>query len=136
MSSALYRLAGTSYRHRRLVLVAWLLLILGIIGLGTLSGGTTVDNFSVPGTQSQQALTQLQDTPPTLAVPSTQVVFASTGTAKVTGSADRAAIETSIARLRSGPQVASVTDPFASGLVSNNGQVALVRAAMKLVRHG
>jgi len=40
------------------------------------------------------------------------VVFASTGTAKITGSAERAAIETSITRLRSGPQVASVSDPL------------------------
>lgn len=53
------------------------------------------------------------------------MVFASTGTAKVTGTAERAAIETSITRLRSGPQVASVSDPFKSGLVSKNGQVAL-----------
>ena len=40
------------------------------------------------------------------------MVFASTGTAKITGSAERAAIETSITRLRSGPQVASVSDPL------------------------
>ena len=125
MSRALYRLAGTSYRHRRLVLVAWLVAILAVVSLGLLSRGTTVDNFSVPGTQSQQALTQLEQALPALAAPSTQVVFASIGTAKVTGPAERAAIETSIARLRSGPQVASVSDPFASGLVSKNGQVAL-----------
>lgn len=48
-----------------------------------------------------------------------------TGAAKVTGPAERAAIETSISRLRSGPQVASVSDPFQSGLGSKNGQVAL-----------
>jgi putative drug exporter of the RND superfamily len=125
MSRALYRLAGMSYRHRRLVLVAWLVVILAVVSLGLLSGGTTVDNFSVPGTQSQQALVQLEQARPALAAPATQVVFASTGAAKVTGPAERAAIQTSITRLRSGPQVASVSDPFASGLVSKNGQVAL-----------
>jgi RND superfamily putative drug exporter len=125
MSRALYRLAGMSYRHRRLVLVGWLVVILAVVSLGLLSGGRTVDNFTVPGTQSQQALTQLQDALPALAAPSTQVVFAGTGTAKVTGLAQRAAIATSITRLRSGPQVASVSDPFASGLVSKNGQVAV-----------
>jgi putative drug exporter of the RND superfamily len=125
MSRALYCLAGMSYRHRRLVLTAWLVVILAVISLGLLSGGTTVDNFSVPGTQSQQALTQLEQATPALVAPSTQVVFASTGAAKVTGSAQKAAIETSITRLRSGPQVASVSDPFTSGLVSKNGQVAL-----------
>jgi RND superfamily putative drug exporter len=57
MSRVLYRLASTSYRHRRLVLVAWLVAILAVVSLGLLSRGTTVDNFSVPGTQSQQALT-------------------------------------------------------------------------------
>jgi putative drug exporter of the RND superfamily len=125
MSRALYRLAGTSYRHRRLVLTAWLVGILAVVSLGLLSHGATVNNYSVPGTQSQQALTQLQRTLPKLVAPSTQVVFAGTGTAKVTGPAERAAIETSITRLRSGPQVASVSDPFASGLVSRNGQVAV-----------
>jgi RND superfamily putative drug exporter len=64
MSRALYRLAGMSYRHRRLVLLAWLLITMGIASLGVLSGGTTVDNFSVPGTQSQQALDQLQQAMP------------------------------------------------------------------------
>lgn len=125
MSRALYRLAWMSYRRRRLVLVAWLVAILAVVSLGLLSRGTTVDNFSVPGTQSQQALTQLERALPALGAPSTQVVFASTGAAKVTGPAQRAAIETSITRLRSGPQVAAVSDPFASGLVSKNGQVAL-----------
>ena len=47
-----------------------------------------VGNFSVPGTQSQQALTQLEQALPALAAPSTQVVFASTGTAKVTRPAE------------------------------------------------
>ena len=87
--------------------------------------GTTVDDFTIPGTQSQQALTQLQRTMPALVAPSTEVVFASTGTAKVTDPVERDAIESSIARLRSGPQVASVSDPFQSGLVSKNGRVAL-----------
>jgi putative drug exporter of the RND superfamily len=131
MSRALYRLARTSYRHRRLVLVAWLATILAIVTLGLLSGGAAVDNFSVPGTQSQQALTQLEQALPTLAAPSTQVVFASAGPAKVTGSAEKAAIETSITRLRSGPQVASVSDPFASGLVSKNGHVALATVSFR-----
>ena len=125
MSTALYRLAGMSYQHRRLVLAGWLVAILAVVSLGLLSRGRTVDNFSVPGTQPQQALTQLQDALPALAAPSAQVVFASTGTAKVTGPAQRAAIQTAITRLRSGPQVAAVSDPFASGLVSKNGQVAV-----------
>ncbi len=110
MSRALYRLADMSYRHRRLVLVGWLAVILAVVSVGLLSRGTTVDNFSVPGTQSQQALTQLEQALPTLAAPSTQVVFASTGTATVTGPAGRAAMETSITRLRSGPPVASDPD--------------------------
>jgi RND superfamily putative drug exporter len=73
--------------------------ILAVVSLGLLSRGTTVDNFSIPGTQSQQALTQLQQALPALAAPSTQVVFASTSTAKLTGPAGRAAIQTSISRV-------------------------------------
>jgi hypothetical protein len=32
MSTALYRLAGMSYRHRRLVLIAWLLSVFAALG--------------------------------------------------------------------------------------------------------
>jgi hypothetical protein len=34
--------------------------ILAVVSLGLLGRGTAVDNSSVPGTQSQQALTQLE----------------------------------------------------------------------------
>src|ERR1700733_751664 len=118
MSTLVYRLAGLCYRHRRVVLVGWFLVTLGIVSLAVIGRGATVDDFTIPGTQSQQALTQLQRTMPALVAPSTEVVFATTGSAKVTDAVARDAIESSIARLRSGPQVASVSDPFQSGLVS------------------
>jgi hypothetical protein len=53
MSRALYRLAGPSYRHRHLVLTAWLVVTVAVVSLSLLSRGTTVDNLSVPGAQSQ-----------------------------------------------------------------------------------
>jgi hypothetical protein len=58
MSTALYRRADVSYRAPapRPGGVA----ILAVVSLGLLGRGTAVDNSSVPGTQSQQALTQLE----------------------------------------------------------------------------
>jgi RND superfamily putative drug exporter len=125
MSKLVYRLAGLSYRHRRIVLIGWIFLTLAIASLAVIGRGTTVDDFSIPGTQSQQALTQLQRATPALVAPSTEVVFTSTGAAKVTDPDARSAVESAVARLRAGPQVASVSDPFQSGLVSKNGRVAL-----------
>jgi hypothetical protein len=69
MSRALYRLAGASYRHWRLVLVACLLVTLALVSRSLLSWCTSAGEVSVPGPQSQQSLIQLAQAPLTLALP-------------------------------------------------------------------
>lgn len=54
------RLARTSFRHRRWVLTAWLVLLFGVGGaLGTVGAGYD-DQFTLPDTESTQALALLQ----------------------------------------------------------------------------
>ena len=43
-----------SYRHRRVVLVGWFLVTLGIVSLAVIGRGSTVDDFTIPGTQSSR----------------------------------------------------------------------------------
>jgi len=63
--------------------------------------------------------------PPARAATS-RIVFATIhGTAKVTDPADKSAIETALATLKSIPQVSAITTPFQSHLVSPSGQIAL-----------
>jgi putative drug exporter of the RND superfamily len=56
MASTLYRLGRWSFRHRRVVASAWVALLLVVAVLGLAFKGTTNSSFTVPGTQSQQAL--------------------------------------------------------------------------------
>jgi putative drug exporter of the RND superfamily len=126
VSSYLFTLARWSFRRRRLVLSLWLLVAVLAVTLAVASGGKTDNTFTVPGTESQQAADLLRAKLPALGGGQTQLVLATTqGDAKVTDPVHRAGIETTIARLRKVPGVATVSDPFTANTVSPNGQVAL-----------
>jgi RND superfamily putative drug exporter len=128
VSTFLFRLSTWAFRHRRLVLLLWLVAAVAAIGLAVGSGGKTNDNFTIPGTESQNAADLLKQKLPALAGAQTSVVFATSGGAKVTDPQQKAGIEAAMANLANPakvPQVASVTDPFQSQSVSKNGQVAL-----------
>lgn len=60
MATFLYRLGRLAFRRRRLVLLAWIaVLVAAVIGVSSVSGSTT-DDFTLPGTQSQQAIDLLE----------------------------------------------------------------------------
>jgi RND superfamily putative drug exporter len=54
-ASMLQRLARAVYHRRRRVLVGWVLLLVGLIGLNATAGGEFLDDFTLPGSESQQA---------------------------------------------------------------------------------
>src|SRR5512132_4553346 len=54
-ASMLQRLARAMYRRRRRVLVGWVLLLVGLVGLNATAGGQFADDFTLPGSESQQA---------------------------------------------------------------------------------
>jgi RND superfamily putative drug exporter len=126
MSSYLYRLARFAYRRRRLVLGLWLAAAIAAIAIAQASGGKTNDTFSIPGTESQNAAAVLTAKLPAFSGGQTTIVFANPGgTGKVTGAADKAAIESAMAGLKAIPQVSAVTTPFQSKLISPSGTIAL-----------
>ena len=51
----LHRLARTMYRRRRRVVAGWLVLLVGLVVLNATAGGEFLDEFSLPGSDSQQA---------------------------------------------------------------------------------
>jgi RND superfamily putative drug exporter len=126
MSSYLYRLARFAYQRRRLVLGLWLVAAIAAIAIAQASGGKTNDTFSIPGTESQNAATVLTTKLPAFSGGQTSIVFATPpGPGKVTGAADKAAIESAMTSLKSIPQVSAVTTPFESKLISPSGTIAL-----------
>ncbi|MBB2943353.1 RND superfamily putative drug exporter [Actinoplanes lutulentus] len=123
MATLLYRLGRFSFRRRRLTLAVWVI-VLALLGLGAnkLSGPTT-DAFSIPGTESSRAMDVLAEKfGGSSEVASAKVVFTVTGDTKLTGAAQKAAIENAIARLETVPDVAAVTDPFDAKTVSQDLQ--------------
>jgi RND superfamily putative drug exporter len=109
VATLLYRLGRFSFRRRRLTLAAWVLL-LALFGLGasTLSKPTT-GAFSIPGTESSQAMEVLEEK---------FGAGADTATAKAVFTAADPMTATSlagaVAELKRAPQVAAVADPVFS----------------------
>lgn len=134
MSVLLYRLGRFCHRSRRLVVLAWAgaLLVLGLAA--TALASPSVTSFSLPGTESQQAMDLLSDrfagTP--LDGGTAKVVFEAKD-GGVAGAAPRAEVETVLADLAAAPQVAGVTDPFADdGMLSEDGSTAVAEVTFEV----
>jgi putative drug exporter of the RND superfamily len=56
----LRRLALTTYRRRRRVVIAWCLLLVGLVALNASAGGEFLDEFSLPGSEAQEAFDLLE----------------------------------------------------------------------------
>ena len=134
MSSSLYRLGRWAFDARVRVLLATLavLVLLGA-GAAVLQKGTD-NTFSIPGTESGEALTSLAHTFPQVSGTSARlVVVAPTGSQ--VGDADvRGPIEDAVTAFGAVGQVTAVTDPFGgqvSGMVSDDGTAAVVSIQLK-----
>jgi RND superfamily putative drug exporter len=124
VSRFLYRLGRGSATHRRLVVVAWFVVVVALFGVGKVAGSGFHDTFSVPGTESQTATDMLRSTFPAQAGSSAQVVFhTSSGMLSDPEHAD--AIAKTMRRIGRLPHVVAAPDPLTTGSVSKDGTVAL-----------
>src|SRR3978361_1764326 len=105
MSRFLYRLAHFAFHRRRIVLAGWLLAAIGAIAIAQASGGKTNDNFTIPGTAAQNASDVLSAKLPAFSGGQSTIVFATTGSAKVTDPAQQTVIESAMTKLKTVPQV-------------------------------
>jgi RND superfamily putative drug exporter len=133
MATYLYRLGRFSFYRRKLVLAIWLA-VLGLLGVGaaTLSGPTS-DDFAIPGTEAQQAQDLLSErfgeSPAGGA--EARVVFAAPPGEKLTDPQNRGAVDRTVAALKTGPQVAQVSDPL-DGTVNEGSTIAYARVTFKV----
>ncbi|MEU1300106.1 MMPL family transporter [Streptomyces shenzhenensis] len=126
MATFLYRLGRLAFRRRRLVLLAWVVVLVAAgIGVSSVSGSTT-DDFTLPGTQSQQAIDLLEKEFPQASASgaTARVVIEAADGRKLTSTVHKPQVAALVDDLRTAPQVASVVDPLSSGLVSASGTVA------------
>ena len=115
MSKWLYRLGRFVDRRRWFVIAAWLIVAVTVVGVNRIAGGTTVDNFNVPGVESQQAIDLLKERFPERAGATAMVVF-HVPDGSVTDAKNAAGIEATVAKVRGLDHVQSVTEPLASPL--------------------
>ncbi len=124
------RLARWCFTRRRTVLAAWLLLLIVALGAARVAGGAFNSSLSLPGTDSQAAVSLLTQHYPAAAGETDQVVIQATGGATVGSPQVRDAVTRALARVATVPGIASVASPYAAAgasQVSGDGTVAFAR---------
>src|SRR5437763_3938385 len=76
MATVLYRLGGWTYDRRRTVVAIWVAVLVALGVLAAAFGGHVSNSFSVPGTESQRALTLLNREFPGTGGATARIVFA------------------------------------------------------------
>ncbi|MEV0907014.1 MMPL family transporter [Streptomyces hokutonensis] len=136
MATFLYRLGRFSFRRRRLVLMLWIA-VLAAVGIGAASvSSNTSDSFTLPGTQSQKAIDLLgKEFPQASAAGATaRVVFEAPDGQQLKSGANKTEVESLIADLKKAPQVANVSDPYQSGLISKSGTITYAQVTYKVAQ--
>jgi putative drug exporter of the RND superfamily len=120
----LARLGRFTVRLRWIVIIAWLIILGGLLGARHAFGGQYVNNYTVPGSQSNSGLDVLNADYPQQGGYAGQIVFhARTGTV----TQQQAAVNQATSNVAKLPDVIKAVNPFASsnsGMVSKNGTIA------------
>jgi putative drug exporter of the RND superfamily len=130
VSTLLYSLGRWAYRHGWRVLAAWLIAVLAAGGAALAFGQGTDNSFSIPGTESEDGLLQLERTFPQVSGTSAQVVIVAAEGDRVEEDPYAADIAAYLDDLSAVDGVLAVTDPFdesINGLVSDDDRAAIVR---------
>ena len=123
MADLLYRLGHVAVRRKWVVIALWLVALSGATVLNFTFDGKTDDTFAIPGSESQKAFDLLDERFPAQSGSTAQLVFASSDGTKLTDPGPKAAIESALTDIGGQPGVASVSDPFESGAISNEGTI-------------
>ncbi|MEU5640999.1 MMPL family transporter [Streptomyces milbemycinicus] len=126
MATFLYRIGRWAFRRRRLVGGLWLgVLVLAVVAAAMAPEGKEED-LSMPGTESQKAFDLLDERFPQSNSQGAEarLVFRAPDGQRVTARENKAAVEDALGSLDGGDQVASTTDPYKTGAVSEDGTIA------------
>jgi RND superfamily putative drug exporter len=115
------RLGGWSFRHRRKVLVAWVAALAAVSVLASAVGSDYHNDFSLPGTESQEVIDTLERVSPGQAGDTIQLVVEDRG--GLTRPATRDRVEALVADVRKLPEVASIGDPYEGGGLSRDERI-------------
>src|SRR5262245_59866351 len=125
MSNFLFRLGRWCARHPFKTIGAWILVAFAIFGASNTFGAELVDDYSVPGVESQDGTDVLEERFPEFAGASSRIVF-HTEDGRIDDPENRAAVEQALAELGDVADVSFVTDPYdlAAPTISADGETA------------
>ena len=134
MAKALYRLGRACARRRFTVVALWAVVLAAALAGVTVSGAKTNDEFTIPGSQSQQALDLLSRSFPAASGASAQILFVAPPGATVSSAAAHLDINRVLSAAARCPQVVGVKSPFSTREVSRNGRVAVAQVLYPVER--
>ena len=105
-------LATWCVRHRRLVLLFWASALIAVTLISRAAGSDYSNSFSLPKTESSDAIALLQAASPRVSGDVDQIVFGTSGTSSVTDPAVEARVNAMLARVAEVPHVTSVVSPY------------------------
>src|SRR4051795_3334008 len=122
-------LAAWCHDRRRTVIGLWVGAFILMAGLWATAAGDYVNNFRLPGTESQRAYDLLKDKFPQQAGDTASVVFAVKDGAVLD---HKPQIDKTIATIKKSPEVLAVSDPSAQGApVSKDGTITFAQIQFK-----
>ncbi|MFE1836045.1 MMPL family transporter [Streptomyces sviceus] len=126
MATFLYRIGRWAFRRRRLVGGLWLSVLVLAVAAAALAPAGEEEDLAMPGTESQKAFDLLDERFPQSNSQGAEarLVFQAPDGQRVTASENKATVEDALDSLGKGEQVASTTDPYTTGAVSEDGTIA------------
>ncbi|SCG52980.1 MMPL family transporter [Micromonospora coxensis] len=127
MATLLYRLGRASLRRRRLVVAVWLVVLVGLgVAAATLKG-PTASNFTMPGTESQQALDLLAERFPAASGATGTIAVKAPAPGQLGTPEGQAVVGQVVQEAAALPGVVGAVDPFQVQALSPDGRYALVQ---------
>ncbi|MEU9705763.1 MMPL family transporter [Streptomyces sp. NPDC047981] len=134
MATFLYKLGRLAFRRRWLMLLLWVVIFCGAGVAASSAPPPPADTFSMPGTESQRAFDLLEEKFPAASADgaSARIVVRAPDGGKISDPAHKDQVAALVTQLKESPQVASVSDPFATRAVSEDGTTAYAIATYKV----
>ncbi len=135
MARFLHRVGTFAALRKWVVLGAWLLLVVVMVGLVRTFGANTSNNLELPGTDSQAAADLLADRFPPQQNGQNPIIFRAPSGEKVTDSANKQAIQESFKAIKNLPHVFSAISPFSQrgqGQLSKDERTAFITVLLDI----